>query len=432
MTKRISVAAITGACLIAGFVLAKHGGFSHRSKTVRIGQTLFVAADGSHILGFFEGLPRNPQSHLNSASPDEAPSCGGGGLLARALRRIETTVYGAGRPACVAVPCAGSYATCHEVGCTGPACTGSFSMCGSGGGQDYSTGFQTTSSHGCGDGTGYQCGLTNDCDMDECDNGFPGPVCNTTPTFECPEGVQMLCVANGVWACGDGSPGCPIPPPNWTHQSCPAGAYCTSAGWQCSPTSPIIVDTKGEGFHLTDVLHGVKFAFTPGLAAVQMSWTDPAFGNGFLVLDRNGDGIINDGSELFGNLAPQPPSATPNGFLALAVFDEPANGGNGNGLIDPGDGVYPKLRVWIDANHNGVSEPGELHALKELGVGRIDLKYRQSGYVDEFGNQFRYRAKIWDAAGRDHDTCYDVFLQTAGPDGAPSAQNSGPLQFVMK
>ncbi len=159
--------------------------------------------------------------------------------------------------------------------------------------------------------------------------------------------------------------------------------------------------------------HGVQFAFLPGKPPAQVAWTDPAFSNGFLVLDRNGDGMIEYGTELFGNLTPQMLSATPNGFLALAEFDRPENGGNGNGFLDPGDSVYPRLRVWIDANHNGISEPGELHTLKELGIVRIDLKYRLSRYTDPFGNQFRYLAKIWDDKGRDRDVCYDVFLETA-------------------
>jgi len=222
-----------------------------------------------------------------------------------------------------------------------------------------------------------------------------------------------VCSTSGAWVCSDGSPGCFTPPPNWTWQECTTGSHCTNTGdWACNPTSPIIIDTRGEGFHLTDVTHGVKFSFLPGEPAVQTSWTDPAFSNGFLVLDRNGDGVINDGTELFGNLTLQPPSATPNGYLALAVFDDPANGGNGNGFIDPGDAIYDKLRVWIDVNHNGISEPGELHTLRELGIVRIDLKYRLSQYVDQFGNRFRYAARIWDEAGKAHDICYDVFLRT--------------------
>ena len=259
------------------------------------------------------------------------------------------------------------------------------------------------------------------------------PTCNSQPTFACPEGASPVCVQNGVWECSDGSPGCSVPPPNWVYQSCEGvGASCTDTGWQCNPPSPIIIDTKGEGFHLTDAAHGVKFPFAPGGPAVQVSWTDPAYSNGFLVLDRNGNGMIDDGTELFGNLTPQPPSRTPNGFLALAVFDKPANGGNGNGFIDPGDAVYRKLRVWIDANHNGLSEPGELHTLAESGIVRIDLKYHSSGYVDEFGNLFRYGAKIWEAAGREHDFCYDVFFQVAGEDPAAAARAATAFDLLAR
>ena len=182
----------------------------------------------------------------------------------------------------------------------------------------------------------------------------------------------------------------------------------------CTNPDPIIIDTRDEGFHLTDVAHGVRFRFVPGQPPIQMAWTDGAFGNGFLVLDRNGNGIIDDGTELFGGLTPQPPTATPNGYLALAVFDRPEFGGNGDGFIDAHDAVYDRLRVWVDANHNGISEPGELHTLRELGIVRIDLKYRFSRYVDRFGNEFRYRARIWDRAARDRFGCYDVFLLSPG------------------
>lgn len=143
----------------------------------------------------------------------------------------------------------------------------------------------------------------------------------------------------------------------------------------------------------------------------QISWTDANWRNGWLALDRNGNGTIDDFTELFGDLTPQPPSSTPNGFLALAVFDDLANGGNGNGFIDPGDAVYSRLRVWIDANHNGISEPRELHTLQELGIFKIGLTYHETPFVDQFGNQFRYKGSVWDGGGNERDICYDVFLE---------------------
>lgn len=159
---------------------------------------------------------------------------------------------------------------------------------------------------------------------------------------------------------------------------------------------------------------GVNLRVLPGQSLYEMSWTDPQWHNGWLALDRNGNGTIDDFTELFGNFTPQPTSTDRNGYLALALFDEPMNGGNANGVIDPGDAVYDQLRIWIDANHDGISQPGELHTLRELGIFKIDLKYQISRYVDANGNQFRYRSRLWDEADKSHDVCYDVILAIKG------------------
>lgn len=148
----------------------------------------------------------------------------------------------------------------------------------------------------------------------------------------------------------------------------------------------------------------------------QISWIQPHATNGWLALDRNGDGRIDDLSELFGNLTdqPQPPAGQEkNGFLALAVFDKPENGGNNDGWISADDAIFSRLRVWVDANHNGISEPEELKLLSSVGIKAIALNYEQSYRVDKYGNRFRYHAKVVDDTGGDaKQIAWDVILLT--------------------
>lgn len=188
----------------------------------------------------------------------------------------------------------------------------------------------------------------------------------------------------------------------------------TADGLECD--SPIILNLDGRGIQLTSRANGVLFDLDGDGSKERLPWTVPGSRDGWLVLDRNGNGSIDSGLELFSNFAEQPLSTHPNGFMALSVLDSPEAGGDGDGRVDTEDALFDQLFLWADSNHDGVSRPRELTSLHDEGVRGISLDFKWSNRIDRWGNMFRYRARVFRA---NPDTvgpfAWDVFFAPPEP-----------------
>ena len=154
----------------------------------------------------------------------------------------------------------------------------------------------------------------------------------------------------------------------------------------CDPiaTSPLILDLDGDGVEADAITY---FDHEGDGWAELSSWANED--DGTLVWDRNADGVINDGSELFGNnTVLQNGNKAAHGFVALADLDD-----NGDGVIDSSDTAWTELRVmrWTDDNNNGIKDEGEEYfvTLDSLGIESLDTGFTNSDHVDSSGNEHR-------------------------------------------
>jgi hypothetical protein len=236
----------------------------------------------------------------------------------------------------------------------------------------------------------YRGTLSSSASGGEC---YAGAVDDVSYKFFPPYGAPAVTMA--TLAYGQSEVACMPPSDNTT---CPQGQS------DCNP-SPIVISLTGK-YKMTSAENGVHFDIDADGIAERVSWTDAADGPGFLALDRNANGRIDNGAELFGDHTRLTNGAiAANGFDAIADLDW-----NGDGLVDAADPAWQSLVLWFDRNHDGVSGAGELVPVRETEIAAISTDYRPSHRKDEFGNEFRYRGEV--VFSRVRRACFDVYLVT--------------------
>jgi Ca2+-binding RTX toxin-like protein len=151
---------------------------------------------------------------------------------------------------------------------------------------------------------------------------------------------------------------------------------------------PLVLDLDGDGIETVaiDPDNPILFDLTGNGIKTGVGWIKSD--DGFLVFDRNGNGEIDNGRELFGDATPLLGGGTAvDGIAALADLDA-----NADGKIDAGDAVFAQLRVWQDVSQDGISQSEELLTLDSLGIVAIGLTRIPSAPTLDNGNQIADRA----------------------------------------
>ncbi len=146
---------------------------------------------------------------------------------------------------------------------------------------------------------------------------------------------------------------------------------------------PLTLDLDGDGIETVSQngYKGALFDHDGDGIRTASGWV--ASDDGLLVVDRNGDGIINDGKELFGDSSVlKDGTKAAHGYAALAEYDS-----NGDGVVDAKDADFDKLRVWRDLNQDGVSQKEELFTLEEVGVQSLNVAYQDTNQNLGNGNR---------------------------------------------
>ena len=174
-------------------------------------------------------------------------------------------------------------------------------------------------------------------------------------------------------------------------------------------STPLVLDLNGDGIQTSHQVGGTQFDLNADGHKESTGWT--AGGDGLLSIDLNGDGQINNGSELFGSSFRLPDgSLAHDGFAALKSLDS-----NHDGVVSGADKLFSALQVWVDKNQDGISEKGELHSLTDLGITQINLDAGKTSQVNH-GNLVGLEGSFETSDGQTH-TIADVWFRTGGSDG---------------
>jgi hypothetical protein len=140
--------------------------------------------------------------------------------------------------------------------------------------------------------------------------------------------------------------------------------------------TPLALDLNGDGLHSISTVAGVVFDVDADGQPEQVGWLSTS--DAWLALDRNGNGLIDDGSELFGSGTTLPDgSKALDGFAALRVLDS-----NHDGVIDSNDAGFASLSVWVDRNTDAKTDPGELRSLIQAGIQSLALAAKPTAIID--------------------------------------------------
>lgn len=169
-------------------------------------------------------------------------------------------------------------------------------------------------------------------------------------------------------------------------------------------TSPLVLDLNGDGVQTTSLSAGASFDIDGNGTTEHVAWVNAH--DGLLVRDLNGNGSIDNGAELFGNstLLPDGTKAQ-DGWAALAALDS-----NGDGNVDAQDAAFGQLRVWQDANGNGVTDAGELKSLSDLGIASVNTGHDNRS-VEQNGNTLQGFGSFTTTDGATHQVA-DAWLQS--------------------